>query len=172
MNDDKKRIKMNKSPIRRKKIDTYIEKNKEKELILNNYNNDLDLLRKLYMDIDFNHKQLYVQRIKEKINSYVYQDKKKYRNLDGEITFEETNEKLLSSKLKCYYCKNKLCLMNENKRQENMWTLDRINNNLSHTNDNTCISCLKCNLQKRRRNHKDFKYTKQLVINKTDNDDY
>ena len=28
-----------------------------------------------------------------------------------------------------------------------MWTLDRINNDLSHTNDNTCISCLKCNLQ-------------------------
>ena len=35
-----------------------------------------------------------------------------------------------------------------------------------NTNKNTCISCLKCNLQKRSRNHNDFKFTKQLIIKK------
>ena len=51
-----------------------------------------------------------------------------------------------------------------------MWTLDRIDNDLSHTNNNTCISCLKCNLQKRRRSHEKFKFTKQLKIEKKDDD--
>ena len=30
-----------------------------------------------------------------------------------------------------------------------MWTLDRIDNNIGHNRDNVVISCLACNLQKR-----------------------
>ena len=168
---DNKKIHFIEKKQTKKKIKNYIEKISEdnnSSLDLNNYDNDLDLLRKMYMNIDFNHRKLYTQYIHEKVSSYTNQDKIKNRDLNYIITCDETIEKLLESKLKCYYCKNKLVLLNENKLQKNMWTLDRINNNLSHTNINTCISCLKCNLQKRSRNHNDFKFTKQLIIKKND----
>ena len=47
-----------------------------------------------------------------------------------------------------------------------MWTLDRIDNNIGHNKDNVVISCLGCNLQKRRRGEEAFKFMKQMVITK------
>ena len=168
----KKVVKIEKTQIKKKSIENYVKKNiGNEELILDDYKNDIDCIRKIYMNVDFSHKKFYIKNIQDKINSYLHQDKIKERNLDSIITFDETTEKILESKLKCYYCKCNLCLLNKNKLQKNMWTLDRINNDLSHTNENTCISCLKCNLQKRKRNHQDFKFTKQLVIKKTNFDD-
>lgn len=46
----------------------------------------------------------------------------------------------------------------------NQWTLDRINNNLEHSNENTVIACLKCNLERRCINKTAFQFTKQLQI--------
>ena len=75
-------------------------------------------------------------------------------------------EKLVVSKLKCNYCKNQCLLFYKNIREKMMWTLDRINNNLGHNRDNVVISCLGCNLQKRRRGEEAFKFMKQMVIKK------
>ena len=50
-------------------------------------------------------------------------------------------------------------------RENKQWTLDRLNNYDEHTNQNTIISCLKCNLQRRRKNSEKFKFTKQLETN-------
>ena len=49
-------------------------------------------------------------------------------------------------------------------REDYQWTLDRIDNNIGHTCDNTIIACLKCNLQRRRINKGAFLFTKQLKI--------
>ena len=46
------------------------------------------------------------------------------------------------------------------------WTLDRINNNLEHSNENTVVACLKCNLERRRINKLAFEFTKNLHIKK------
>ena len=161
-----KQIIIEKPKSKRKNIINYEKKNNDILLTLNDYNEDCDKLRKIYMNINFDHDILYKNRIQEKINSYINQDKKKYRNTENNIIFEEVVEKSLTCKLKCYYCKCRLCFINENIRQKNMWTLDRIDNNLSHTNENTCVSCLQCNLQKRRRSHEKFKFTKQMIIKK------
>ncbi len=53
----------------------------------------------------------------------------------------------------------------EKVRDENQWTLDRINNYDEHSNENTIICCLKCNLQRRRKNSDKFLFTKQLETN-------
>jgi hypothetical protein len=50
-------------------------------------------------------------------------------------------------------------------RDSNQWTLDRLNNYDEHSCDNTIISCLKCNLERRRQNSEKFKFTKQLQTN-------
>ena len=172
-NNTKKCIMITKPKKTRKIIETYQEKNNttSSKMDLNDHKTDIDKLNKLYMNINFEHSSLYNSYIRDKTNSYVYQDKKKNRNIDNNINVEGVIEKLVASKLKCYYCKCKLCLLNEKTRQTNMWTLDRIDNTLSHTFENTCVSCLQCNLQKRRRSHEGFKFTKQLRIFKDNDED-
>ena len=44
------------------------------------------------------------------------------------------------------------------------WTLDRIDNNINHSESNVIIACLKCNLQRRCQNKDKFLFTKQLKI--------
>ena len=103
------------------------------------------------------------REIKTKITSYKNQDikKKKYdENLF--IKKEEVLEKLVSSKLKCYYCSKPVYIIYKYVRQDDQWTLERLNNTKGHHNDNVVISCLKCNLKRRTSNHEYFKFTKQL----------
>ena len=68
----------------------------------------------------------------------------------------------------CLYCKEKIKIFYENIREPLQWTLDRKNNNLDHSDENTIICCLKCNLQRRKKNMEAFKFTKQLKIIKDD----
>lgn len=124
-------------------------------------------IEQLYHHEDFEYKPIILKHLKTKYNSYKYQDKlKKKFDHDKYITFEELIYKLYESKLKCYYCKTELFLMYDNKKCNQQWSLERLNNNLGHYKNNTCISCLKCNLQRRNDNHEYFKFSKQLTIKK------
>lgn len=108
-----------------------------------------------------------IREIKKKYSSYKQQDKlKKKYDIKYFITYDELLKKLYDSKLKCYYCKNDLYLMYDSKKEPHQWSLERFNNNIGHYNNNTCISCLKCNLQRRTDNHEYFKQSKQLIIKK------
>ena len=106
-----------------------------------------------------------IQELKKKYNSYKSQDKKKNRYDEEQfITFDEMIFKLYNSKLKCYYCKCDTCLIYKNKNENQQWSLERFDNNIGHYNTNTCISCLKCNLQRRTDNHEYFKMGKELTL--------
>jgi hypothetical protein len=108
---------------------------------------------------------------------YLYEEnnnkrKKKYRwkkilNEKKLISYEECLEKLVISKLKCYYCRKNCLITYENVRENTQWTLDRINNDKGHNKDNVVISCLKCNLKRGTMNDEKFKFTKQMRIIKT-----
>ena len=74
--------------------------------------------------------------------------------------------KLVATKIRCNYCKCQCLIFYKNVREQKMWTLDRIDNNIGHNKDNVVISCLGCNLQKRRRGEEAFKFMKQMVITK------
>ena len=142
--------------------------------IITSHQEQFNLIQKLFMDEEFNEKKYLINELKNKINSYKQQDIKK--NLHEEkklITLNETIEKLLICKLKCYYCKKNMRIFFEKVRDNSQWTLDRINNYDEHSNSNTIICCLECNLQRRRKNSEKFKFskqlaTKQIVINKLD----
>ena len=106
------------------------------------------------------------REIKKKLNSYKSQDKQKNKfDNDQIITYREIIEKLYDCKLKCYYCECNILILYNKKRDPTQWTLERFDNNKGHYKDNTCISCLKCNLQRRTDNYEYFKYGKQLKIN-------
>jgi len=131
------------------------------------YNEQLKMLNKLFIDGECENDKLLKREIIKKINSYKSQDihKKIYNELLI-ISLSDTLEKLVCSRLNCYYCKEHVLLFYKNVRDPKQWTLDRINNDLCHSNENTLISCMHCNLQRRTRDFNKFLFTKQLKITK------
>ena len=111
--------------------------------------------------------QITKREILKKINSYKQQDINKKRYIETEfITYQETLEKLISSDLRCYYCQQPMQILYENVREKCQWTLDRIDNDICHSKNNLVVSCLGCNLQKRRRESEAFRFMKQMKIEK------
>ncbi len=111
-----------------------------------------------------------ISEIKVKLSSYINQDKTKKKLKCGEkgdkISLHNILEKMLTSKHKCYYCKNTYEILYEYTREPKQWTLERINNDLGHTNENCVVSCLECNLKRRTTDIKKFEFTKNLKITK------
>jgi len=127
------------------------------------------MINMLYMGDEFEFKKELFTELNKKRNGYKQQDRKK--EIFSEyyfIGYEQIVEKLVQSKLSCHYCKNNILLFFKNKREPTQWTLDRINNDLAHTDSNTIISCLKCNLERRVKNIDVFTFSKQLKIIKND----
>jgi hypothetical protein len=127
--------------------------------------NHIPYINQIYLNQVFDGRDEIKRELVNKIRSYSQQDKKRnIFNSEKIIKYEECIEKLVLSKLKCYYCKCNTLLMYEDKREKRQWTLDRLDNDIGHYNDNVVICCLKCNLKKRRMDDEKFKFTKQLRV--------
>ena len=127
----------------------------------------VEMLNKLYTDCDFPLKSLLEKELHQKINGYKAQDiKKELYDVELLINLSDTIEKLMSSKLHCYYCKCAIVLLYKNVREPTQWSLDRIDNSKCHSRENTVVACLKCNLQRRVTNIDKFIFTKSLKIQK------
>jgi hypothetical protein len=132
----------------------------------------LALLREIFIEKnvdtgDIKMKSLLESELNHKIQGYKGQDlKKEIHNVDTLINLPDVVEKLCASNLTCYYCSKPILVLYKNVREPLQWTLDRLDNALSHTKENTCVACLKCNLQRRVMNVDKFTFTKRLKINK------
>tara|TARA_X000000368_G_scaffold195191_1_gene154093 strand:+ start:1409 stop:1942 length:534 start_codon:yes stop_codon:yes gene_type:complete len=123
-----------------------------------------DIVNKLYLE-EFEKKQFLMNMIKKKLSSYKQQDIKNC--IYGEkffIPLEDTVQKLVECKMKCYYCNKNMVLLYKEIKDPIQWTLDRIDNTMGHNTDNVVISCLQCNLKRRNTNMKKFLFTKNLVL--------
>jgi hypothetical protein len=110
---------------------------------------------------------LIISQIKTKLSSYKQQDiLKKLLNEEKFITFNKTIDLLVESDLKCHYCSEFMNVVYEIVRMNKQWSLDRINNDLCHSNENCLIACLNCNLRRRLTNMEKFDFTKKLRISK------
>ena len=109
------------------------------------------------------------KQILSKLNNYKQQDviKKVYdeRKL---IHLDQVIGKLQESGLKCLYCKEEVYLLYKLVREMKQWTLDRIDNDIGHFHDNVVISCLDCNLKRRKKSSNAFLFTKQMNIVRVD----
>jgi hypothetical protein len=133
---------------------------------INNHKYQVEIIKQLYFNIHFPEQKFVINELKSKISSYKQQDiKKTLHEQQNIITLDEVVEKLVSSKLKCYYCNLNIFILYDKVRDSNQWTLDRLNNYDEHSCSNTIISCLKCNLERRRQGSEKFKFTKQLQTN-------
>jgi hypothetical protein len=146
-----------------KKERKIIQKWKYKDFLLESKNH-ISIVNQLFLEQSFNGDNTTKKELHKKINSYKQQDIKKDKNLDGLISYEELLEKLVLSKLKCYYCRKDVLLLYENNREQKQWTLDRLDNSLGHTKDNVVVCCLKCNLERRCLNDEKFLFTKQMRL--------
>ena len=146
-----------------KQINLKIKKRENLRQDLSGNKDEISLINQLYLKNNFNEQTFLSSEINKKLNGYKTQDKKKDRLDASFITFDETVEKLVTSKLKCYYCKESVVLMYKDVRQDNQWTLERIDNNICHSYDNVVISCLKCNLKRRCIDSNRFKFSKQVI---------
>ena len=147
-----------------KKTRTAAEKWKHTEKLLNK-KRQINMLNKIYLDETFEGCKSIISELKKKHKGYKTQDiDKKLLEEEKFISFEQLQEKLVLSKLTCYYCKTDMLLMYDKPREETQWTLDRIDNDMGHNNDNIVIACLKCNLKRRRTDSDKFKFTKQMKI--------
>lgn len=140
----------------------------KKEIILDD-NQQLPILNKLYLNIPFDGDKDVRKELERKIYGYKNQDiKKNIYDEETLITYDQLLEKLVKSKLRCYYCKTKLKLIYDSARDKKQWTLDRLNNDLNHSEENTIIADLKCNLERRCQDETKFLWGKQLKITKLD----
>lgn len=158
----------NKKPLRLevntyKYMQKYLSKMKEQIEILNEtwLNND----EKKYLD----EKKELEKILEKKRKGYYYQDKeKKIYDEEKFISLESMMEKMVSSKLKCNYCCKHCLLIYEEVMCKDQWTLDRINNDYGHNENNVVISCLQCNIQRKNMDKKRFEFGKKLKIKKTE----
>lgn len=93
---------------------------------------------------------LLLNQLKYKIAGYKCQDqKKKLFDQSKFITLKKTIDLLIMSELSCFYCKEKTILLYEDVREPKQWSLERINNQFGHNQDNVEIACLSCNVKRR-----------------------
>lgn len=131
------------------------------------YETQLALLQNIYNDlpnINLNYINV-VKQIEKKTYGYKQQDiEKNMFNSVKHINLNLIINKLIECNLTCYYCFCKMLLLYKIVRDPKQWTLDRIDNDYGHNDDNIVLSCLECNLKRRRTNQNKFAFTKQLKI--------
>jgi hypothetical protein len=110
------------------------------------------------------HEKVLLQEINKKLRGYKSQDHIK-EIFDGEqfITTMQTIEKLIASKLDCFYCKEKVSIIYASVRDSKQWSLERIYNLYGHNRDNVEIACLQCNLRRRTIHYERYLCTKQMA---------
>ena len=159
--------------IGKRNVDSFKPKNERKRKILDKLSeknilikeNQHKLVKRLCANEDFSGNIFVKKELERKIKSYRSQDIKKHKlNEEKLIKMDECIDKLVLSKMKCYYCMEDMLLVYENVREPKQWTLDRIDNSKGHITQNVVISCLDCNLKRRTMSDKKFKFSKQMKI--------
>lgn len=129
------------------------------------YNKQVEMINSLYLNQSFEYDTLLKREIDKKIKGYKNQDiQKTLLSSNKFISLDDTIEKLVSSKLKCYYCKDNCELLYRNVLSKKQWTLDRINNDLGHNDDNVVICCYECNVKRGDMDSQRFKDGKSIKI--------
>ena len=122
-------------------------------------------------DADVESLNFLAKEISRKVNGYKQQDvKRKLYEPATMITTHQIRQKLIDETITCCFCNTHVSLLFDTVRDMTQWTLDRIDNNIGHSDKNTKISCLKCNLERRRQDYHSFHWTKNLCISKVDDE--
>lgn len=129
------------------------------------YNKHIEIINKLYLEQEQEFDKIFKREIEIKIRGYKNQDiQKEILDLNSFISLNQTIEKLVGSKLKCFYCKDNCDLIYKDNFTKKQWTLDRIDNNVGHNHNNVVICCLQCNTKRGNMDSERFKKGKDIKI--------
>jgi RNase P subunit RPR2 len=130
------------------------------------YNKQMEVLRRLIADDPaLEERNFFKKEIKVKLDGYARQDVANgIHDLSAIISLDATIELLLIGKLKCAYCRECCELIYKDVMTPRQWTLDRVDNDRGHNDNNVVLACLACNLQRRTMDAERFKFGKQLRI--------
>ena len=107
--------------------------------------------------------------IGQKISNYKQQDiRRGIYNSDKFVSLSKITELMSNCDMKCYFCTCIMLLEYKTVRDMKQWTVDRIDNDHGHNEDNVILCCLQCNLKRRRRQVSAFWQTENLIIKKID----
>ncbi len=136
----------------------------QKDLSFDTQYRVLNEVKTQYNNNDVYHR-LFVSQIRAKIYGYSYQDDMKNKLArESFIDLSNVLQKLLDCNMECYYCRKKVKILYEYVREEDQWTLERIDNKEGHNTMNVEIACLSCNLRRRTMYHERYLFTKQMNI--------
>ena len=122
----------------------------------------------LLLDDVINDKCSHISKeIINKISGYKSQDKVSNHNISL-IEYDEVVEKLSLCHMLCNYCNKIVKISYEMVRDPRQWTLDRIDNDIGHSNNNTVIACLSCNIKRKRIDKKIFEESQNITVVKCD----
>jgi len=146
-----------------------MEKNKKRvgleKININDIDDQLNIINDILNNRINEFAEITIKEIKKKISGYRQQDMKKALFKSTEfITFEYVVDKMIECKLCCRYCEEKMVLLYDISREKKQWTVDRIDNDLGHNSNNIHLSCLECNLKRRRTSDDKYLFTKQITI--------
>lgn len=157
---------------------TYEQKNNIYSDYLLQKTTQLNILKQLYMENEEDTKKMSKQNddltlvkreLNNKISGYKQQDKlNSCYDTYFFISLNKVYELLITSRLNCFYCKQTVAILYNNKKQPNQWTLDRIDNEQGHNDSNCVIACLQCNLNRKKIDSNKFLFTKQMKLIKKD----
>lgn len=105
------------------------------------------------------------QQINKKIAGYKQQDiKRNFYNPSLFINKSDVIVKMIECELKCRYCLQDMLILYDTVREPRQWTVDRIDNNHGHNNNNFHLACLECNLRRKKMSDEKFLFTKQFKL--------
>jgi hypothetical protein len=81
-------------------------------------------------------------------------------------TWEDIAMMMVEKQCKCFYCHVPYIVRYKNVHDPLQWSVDRIDNSKPHSKGNIVISCLRCNLRRRQREHKEFYDCRNITIEK------
>jgi 5-methylcytosine-specific restriction endonuclease McrA len=129
------------------------------------YLKQIKLINSLYLEQSVEHTILVRREITKKIKGYKTQDiLKTLFDKDKIISLEQVIERLMESKLNCFYCRDRCEVLYKEVLSKKQWTLDRINNTLGHNYDNVVVCCLECNVKRGNMDSERFKHGKEIKI--------
>lgn len=129
------------------------------------YHKQIQIINSMYLEQKQEQETVLRREIDKKIKGYKSQDiQKEIFDLNGFISLDQVIEKLVLSKLKCFYCKEKCELLYKNVFAKKQWTLDRIDNDYGHNYNNVVICCLECNIKRGDMDSERFKRGKEIKI--------
>lgn len=106
--------------------------------------------------------------IRGKLSVYRSGDLKRWGNgcltPENILTWEDIAMMMVGKRCKCFYCHSPYIVRYKNIHDPLQWSVDRIDNTKPHIKDNIVISCLRCNLRRRQREHREFYDCRNLVI--------